>query len=66
MKMVQITAQEKISYELYNYYHGYDDKIEQETQRKNKLEKERLLSIPVKDWADTFDKFIEYMDEGEL
>lgn len=54
-----------IASDLMNYYDGYELDQQERFRRKLNIEQERLLCIVKADYADTFEKFLDYIDEDQ-
>eukprot|EP00347_Sterkiella_histriomuscorum_P003810 403362853 len=63
---VQMQLQQNVAADLVSYFEGYP--VDFETKMKNKLlmEKERLMHVQKEDFADTFEKYLDYLDEDDL
>lgn len=57
---------EDLAYDMHLYYEGYPSSMLQQMSRKLAHEKERMMQMTDKSYVNSFCKFIESEDEGEL
>ncbi|CDW83044.1 histone-lysine n-methyltransferase mll3 [Stylonychia lemnae] len=63
---VQMQMQQLVAGNLQEYYDGYQPDFESKMIQKLRLEKERLMNVQKGDFADTFEKFLDYLDEEDM
>ncbi len=54
-----------IASDLLSYYEGYEPDFEERMQKRLNDEQERFISVTRPDYADTFEKFLDYIDEED-
>ena len=72
---VQVKRQMQLASDLLNYYEGYEPDLPERFQRKVslprpksvklKVERERFMTTTRPEFADTFEKFLDYIDEDD-